>query len=136
MAITLGVGACGGGDSSTETDVAVSFSEWEIVVEPSVVGAGEVRFELSNAGELAHNLVIVKSDLPAGELPVSDGVVDTSKLNVVGGAGPIAPGPARDDDEGYAVSVSAGKYVLFCDVVVSGESHYRNGMFVSLLVEP
>ena len=127
--------ACGGGgDGVVESRLAVRFSEWEIGVVAAEVRAGEVTFGLSNEGSLAHNLVIVKSDLPAGELPVVDGRVEVSKLNVVGGAGPIAPG--TPDEEVYEISLSAGKYVLFCDVVSGGESHYRNGMYVALLVEP
>jgi hypothetical protein len=135
--LALAAAACGGGgDSTPETHVTVSLSEWEIAIEPASARAGDVTFKFENEGELAHNLVIVKSDLPPGELPTTDGVVDKSKLNVDGGAGPIAPGPPPPDDEGYTVALSPGKYVLFCDVVAAGESHYRNGMYVSMLVEP
>ena len=129
--------ACGGGESVPETEVAVVFREWEIGVEPAVVRAGDVRFGVSNEGAVGHNLVVVKSDLPPGELPVSEaGAVDTSKLNVSGGAGPFAPGTSVPGGEGFGTGLSAGKYVLLCDVVAGGESHYRNGMFVGFLVEP
>ncbi len=88
----------------------------------------------------AHDFVIVKSDLPPGELPLTNGAVDISKLNLEGSAGPIAPGPAPADDEGYTVNLSPGKYVLFCDIVIgegaNAVSHYRNGMYTSFLVEP
>jgi plastocyanin len=134
--LTVAAAACGGGDSPSRTDVALTFSEWEIALDSGTVRAGDVTFEFANEGELAHNLVIVKSDLPPAELPLTDSAVDKSKLNVEGGAGPIAPGPPPTGAEGYTVALSAGKYVLFCDIVAAGESHYRNGMYVSLLVEP
>jgi hypothetical protein len=145
--IALGIGlalvaaACGGGgDSTPRSRVQATFSEWEIVVEPATVQAGEVTFDLNNTGEVAHNLIIVKSDLPPAELPVTDGAVDTARLNLVGNAGPIERGPATEDAEGYTVTLSPGKYVLFCDIVsrvgVEVESHYRNGMYTSFLVQP
>ena len=135
LGLTLAVLACGGGDSP-QSDVGVTFSEWEIGLDPGNVRAGDLTFRFSNEGELAHNFVIVKSDLPPAELPLTEDSVDKSKLNVEGGSGPIAPGPPPPDDEGYTVALSAGKYVLFCDVQATGVSHYRNGMYVSLLVEP
>lgn len=136
------VAACGGGDGddTPSSRVTLTFDEWSIAAEPADVTAGEITFALVNDGDAAHNLVIVKSDLPPGELPVSDEAVDKSRLNVEGGAGPIAPGPAPTDDPGYTVSLSPGKYVLFCDVVIRDganvESHYRNGMYASFFVEP
>ena len=134
MAAALGLAAaCGGGGDETRLDVR--FSEWEIGVSEAIVGAGEVRLELRNEGTVSHNLVIVKSDLPPGELPVSDGSVDVSRLNVEGGAGPVAPGTSMEGEAAFGTSLTAGKYVLFCDVVSGGESHYENGMYAPLLVE-
>jgi hypothetical protein len=127
--------ACGGGGGVTST-LEVGFSEWAIEVAPAEQRAGDLRFELRNQGALAHNLVIVKSDLPAAELPVAGGRVDVSRLNLAGGAGPIAPGTAMTGDAAYAASLTPGKYVLFCDIVAAGESHYENGMHASLLLEP
>jgi plastocyanin len=124
--------ACGGGDGASS--VEVRFSEWEVAVAPSEAAAGRVTLAVENAGSLAHNLVVVKSDLPAGELPVVDGRVEVSRLNVVGGGGPVAPGTTAD--AAFEGELSAGKYVLFCDVVSGGESHYANGMSGGLLVEP
>jgi hypothetical protein len=137
LGLTLALLACGGGDDSpSQSDVSVAFSEWEIGLDPGNTRASELTFKFSNDGEVAHNFVIVKSDLPPAELPLTEDAVDKSKLNVEGGAGPIAPGPPPPNDQGYTVALSAGKYVLFCDVVAAGVSHYRNGMYVSLLVEP
>ena len=134
--LSAGLVACGGGDSTTQTDIALTFSEWEISLDPVQVQAGDMTFELNNNGEVPHNLVVVKSDLPPGELPRIDDAVDKSKLNVEGSVGPVAPSTSLQGADGFGLALSAGKYVLFCDVVANGESHYRNGMYASLLVEP
>jgi uncharacterized cupredoxin-like copper-binding protein len=142
VVLAMGLVACGGGgDSTPKTDVNVTLSEWSIAVQPETVKAGDVTFKLNNTGQMEHSFVIVKSDLPPGELPTKDDGVDTSKLNVVGSAGFIEPGPAPEGDAGYTLNLTPGKYVLFDDIVShspsgSVESHYRNGMYTSFLVEP
>lgn len=139
--LAVGLVACGGGGNSTpKTDVAVTLSEWAITVQPATVSAGEITFKLINTGQMEHDFAIVKSDLPPGELPTKDDAVDTSKLNVIGRNGPIAPGATPAAGSGYTVNLSAGKYVLFDDIVTHDGStvvsNYRNGMYASLLVEP
>ena len=100
VVLAMGVVACGGGgDRRHDSDVNVTFSEWEIAAEPSTVPAGEVTFRFDNTGAMPHDFVIVKSDLPPGELPLTDGGVDVSKLNLEGSAGPIALGPAPEGVE-------------------------------------
>jgi hypothetical protein len=132
--VALTIAACGGG--SATTTVAVRLTEWEMAVSPGAIRAGDTRFDVTNDGDLAHNLVLVKSDLPTAELPVLAGRVDVTKLHVAGSAGPFAPGTAVEGADAYEVNLSPGKYVLFCDVLAQGESHYQNGMFAGLLVEP
>ena len=140
VVLALGSISCSGSDSPTKSTVNVTLSEWEIAAEPGTVKAGDVTFEVRNSGEMAHDFVIVKSDLPPGELPTSDEAVDMSRLNLEGSAGPFAPGTATTGENGYTVNLSPGKYVLLCDIVTREggdvESHYRNGMYTSFLVEP
>lgn len=136
----LAVTACSGnGDKPPETDLDVTLTEWEIAVDPSTMIAGTAILRITHAGAIPHNLVVVKSDLPPAELPTVDGELDTPKLHVIASSGPLRP---REDPQvtEWRLDLTPGKYVLVCDVVTQTgseiESHYKNGMFAPLLVEP
>ena len=91
--LAMGLVACGGGgDSPSQNGCAGDAFR---VGDRSRAGHGERRrhnLHFENTGEMQHSFMIVKSDLPPGELPgTKDGGVDISKLNVVGSAGFIEP---------------------------------------------
>ena len=108
----------------------------EFTIRPNVTRArpGTVIFKVQNAGELAHQFVVIRSDLPTAELPRKplDAGVDETKLEVVGKIDSIAPGSNAE----VSVPVDAGKYVLICNLFAGGESHYLEGMYTAFEVTP
>ena len=108
----------------------------EFTIRPNVTRArpGTVIFKVQNAGELAHQFVVIRSDLPTAELPRKplDAGVDETKLEVVGKIDSIAPGSNAE----VSVPLDAGKYVLICNLFAGGESHYLEGMYTAFEVTP
>jgi uncharacterized cupredoxin-like copper-binding protein len=126
--------SCGGGSGTRE--IAVVLDEWSITPAVESLKGGRVRFAVKNDGERTHEIVLVKSDLPPHELPLLEGRVDASKIN-------LERMPSLRLDGGASgrigAALSPGKYVLLCNIVESAPvpaSHYENGMYAALFIEP
>jgi uncharacterized cupredoxin-like copper-binding protein len=95
-----------------------------IAVANPVVDAGRVKFTVTNNGTVEHELVVIRTDLPAGSLPeTASGRVDEegaglTKLDPE--AEDIAPGTSKS----ATLKLSAGRYVIVCNL----PGHYANGM--------
>ncbi len=63
--------------------VAVSLSEMDLLVSTAEAPAGEVTFEIKNAGELPHELVVIRTDKDADELPFAEVKVVERRLDIV-----------------------------------------------------
>lgn len=124
---------CKDGDSTAE--VAVTLREWEVTSEPLEVRPGKVSFEVSNSGTKQHQFIVVKSDLPPGQLPTIDVQVDESKVNISGRVEAFAAGATAT----LELELFPGKYLLICNLVdqqASGvaDPHYLNGMVQPFLI--
>jgi len=119
-----------GGEDST---VKVTLSEFEVVADPDSVPEGDVTFDVENEGEETHELVVVRTDFDASELPTEDdGSVDEGAdgIDVIGETNEIDSG----DSDSRVFSLDAGSYVLLCNLVEGDESHYQQGMRTSFEV--
>ena len=72
-------------------------------------------------------LVVIRTDLAADALPVSGATVDESQLDVLGRTDTIGGG----ESETLSLNLSAGSYVLICNV----PGHWGLGMRSSLTVQ-
>ncbi len=125
--------ACGGGDHPAT--VEVSLAEFSILTAVNEIKAGEVTFVVANNGEEPHEFVIIKSDFPAGQLPVVEAKVPEDAVNVIDEIEPFAAGTT----ERLTLNLTAGKYIFICNIVKFPpdqplESHYQEGMRVTFLV--
>ena len=114
-------------EGGTDSTVKVTLSEWDVVAEPDSVPEGDVTFDVDNDGEETHELVVVKTDLEAGDLPAEDdGSVDEGAdgIDVIGETNEIDSA----DSDSRVFNLDAGKYVLLCNLVEDGESHFQKGM--------
>lgn len=93
---------------------------------PSELAAGEVTFEVSNAGALPHEFLVVKTDTPAADLPTNGTGADLTGLETVVQIDQFNPG----SDESATVDLAAGHYVLICNIA----GHYAGGMHADLTV--
>ncbi len=124
--IALVLVACAGPSTGT---VQIALTEWTVQAVPSSAPAGEVGFEVRNEGSVAHEVVLLRTDLAPDELPVAAGVVDVTdpRLTVVAGVKAIGPGTMS----GFGARLEAGSYVLICNL----PAHYQAGMRTAFTVE-
>lgn len=124
------------GSNGTQT-VQVELGEWFVRASTATVKAGKVTFEARNLGpEDPHELVIVRTDLPADQLPMSEeGGIDEDKVEVVDEIEPFG----LNETGAVSLSLPKGKYVLLCNIVETEdgerESHYAKGMYLAFTVE-
>jgi uncharacterized cupredoxin-like copper-binding protein len=129
-------GSNAGGTSSPtpkgSTTVAVTLQEFAVLPQQPSAQAGSVTFAAENKGPNdKHELVVVKTDLDPTSLPKkADGSVDETGAGVtlIGEIEEFAPGETKQ----VTFDLTAGKYVLFCNVVdtekTPPEVHYQLGM--------
>ena len=123
--------ACGDDDDDADegegegeaTTVRVVLTEWDLEPSAASVPAGEVTFEVANAGTMDHNFVLIKTDLAADQLNLTgDGtqVDEEGTGDVIVSTDPFGPG--ETDPETH--ELVAGHYVMLCNVA----GHYQLGM--------
>jgi uncharacterized cupredoxin-like copper-binding protein len=137
--------ACGGGSKESSTSstsstketassasggagsaaVSIELSEWGLKAS-STGKAGKLEFSTKNAGSTPHELLVVKGDDATTLTKTASGVVDEAKYPPLGRTKQIAPGSTEKLD----VSLTAGKYVLFCNIA----GHYDLGMRAAFTV--
>ena len=122
-------GAAAGG-----TTVDVVLDEWSLEASTGSVRAGEVAFETRNDGRVEHELLVVRTALPADRLgdPRFAGVyaVGAPHDHFAQAAGlpsrHVRPGASRVD----VAKLTPGDYVLFCSL----PGHYARGQRAALRV--
>ena len=116
----------------TTTEAGMELREFVIAPNRTRARPGTVIFKVHNAGELTHQFLVIRSDLPIAELPRKPGNAgaDETQLDVVGRIDAIPSGESGE----VSVPVAAGKYVLICNLFGAGTSHYLSGMYNSFEV--
>jgi len=126
VAVVLVVGAFTGGvwAGAQKNVVRVTLKEFKVTPVPISAPRGTVAFSVRNAGKLEHELVVLKTNLPAAKLPVKG-----AKAVEVGRLGKVVVKPGRSG--GLSLPLKAGKYVLICNFA----GHYQAGQRVAFVVK-
>lgn len=116
-----------------DTVVATTLDEWSISPETQEVAAGAVGFDVTNAGEEPHELVVVRA-ASVGDLPTDeDGAFDEDAVEEGAVIGEIEAFPAGEDCSGV-FDLEPAEYVLLCNLVEQEdgevESHFDLGMHI------
>ena len=114
----LGLAAPAGGTSK------VTLREWVIAPKPAAATAGKVTFTVKNTGKTRHEFVVVRTNVPAGKLPVKNG--RASEKGQKGEIGDLLPGATKK----LTLTLPKGKYVLICNL----SGHYQAGQHASFTV--
>lgn len=124
FAFALLATACAPNDSGISTRL----DEYDIELESSSAPAGDVALSVRNAGEIAHQLVVLRTGRDPDDLPVKDGVVPTDGKGIdeAGSIELLAAGASQT----LTIDLEAGRYVLICNIA----GHYGSGMYTSFLV--
>ena len=127
MLFRSGAAAAGSTTATASGPIAVSLKEWSIELSAPTARAGALVFNARNEGKVPHDLVVVRTDLAPNALPTTSGLVDETKVTVVARTDQLTPG----DGKRLSVELSAGKYVLICNVI----GHYNSGQFAAFTVQ-
>jgi uncharacterized cupredoxin-like copper-binding protein len=125
--------ACGGGGAGTAASgvagdgtILTTEKDFGIALEEASTPAGSVTFDITNDGPSTHELVVFKTDLAEGALPVDGSTVTEEGLDLVDEVEDVAPGV----DTSLTVDLEPGSYVVICNI----EGHYGAGMHAALTV--
>ena len=116
---------------STGGAVDVTLREYTVSLSRATAAAGSVAFAASNEGTIEHELVVVRTSLDVASLPVkADGGVDEegAGIEIVDEIPEFVSGTT----ESKTLTLSAGTYVLFCNI----GDHYKRGMRTAFTVSP
>jgi len=131
--------ACGDDDEEDggANEIGVTLQEWSVIPDAASAETGEVTFNVENVGpDDVHELVIVKTELDADNLPTADdGSVDEegAGMEVIDEIEDIPVGETQT----LTVDLEAGAYVLICNIYDEDEdeAHYEEGMRTAFTVE-
>ena len=127
-----------GDTASADTTVNVALSEWEVVADPTEVGAGRVHFAIENQGAEVHEMVVVAATA-VGDLPVDErGVLDEGQLDPGQLVGEVEGFPSQSTCDG-TFDLEPADYLLLCNIVEEEddgtvESHLAEGMITAFRV--
>jgi len=106
----------------------IVLSEWKVVA-ASTVKAGTVKFKITNAGTIPHELLVFRSDLSAAAYPTDP----AGDIIEEGGGVTLASDGANIDPAGSqtrSIKLTAGTYLFVCNI----PSHFHSGMFTVVTV--
>jgi len=104
--------------------IAVALTEMKVAPTPAAAPAGEVTFNVDNAGALPHEMVVIKTKKPADQLGTGSTVPETGKVGETGDM------PAKSKKT-LKLKLAAGHYALICNV----PGHYAAGMHADFNVK-
>jgi uncharacterized cupredoxin-like copper-binding protein len=113
---------------SADGEIGVELTEAppSVTASSNTTAAGATTFEVANVGAIAHEFVVIRTDLAADALPVTGNAVDLSALDVIADSDEFAAGTGGT----VTADLLEGSYVLICNV----PGHYGLGMRTALTV--
>jgi uncharacterized cupredoxin-like copper-binding protein len=128
-ALLAGCGTSSSNASSSPNTVTATEREWKIQADHKTIKAGDITFTFTNRGSVQHELLVIRTDLPVGGIPIgADGKFnegDPAAVNV-GETGEYDVGKTST----FKVKLAPGKYQLVCNI----PNHYKNGMHIAFTV--
>jgi uncharacterized cupredoxin-like copper-binding protein len=107
---------------SSEDGVTIRLDEYTLDVDRDREAAGAIHFSARNEGDIAHQLLVLRTDRRFDRLPMVKGVVPVGTRGIE----TVAEVPIIEEDAvgGVVAVLEPGKYVLICNI----SGHYENGM--------
>lgn len=98
------------------------------VLVPSIrtVRAGKVTFVVHNGGTMEHEFVVLRTNIPAGKLPMRPGGKQAKEVGALGEIKEFKPGMTKR----LTLTLKPGRHVLLCNL----PGHYKAGQFSGLAV--
>ena len=129
-ALTAGCGDAGDSGSAASSrpsdTVGVKATEMRFDLTTDRAPAGQVTFNVDNTGAVPHEMVVVRTDTPAGDLPEKNGKRDETGAVGAITAAQLQPGASAS----LTRALPAGHYALVCAL----PGHYEAGMYADFTV--
>jgi hypothetical protein len=129
-ATIVALSACSGSSAPSGPSINVTIRDFHIAASSQAVQPGTLVLRVYDKGPSTHELVIVRTDLPADQLPLRpDGLLvdeESPRLQPVDELSELDVG----DRARLVLKLTPGRYVLFCNL----EGHYLGGMHSLLQV--
>lgn len=120
-------GSTGSAASSPPSDtVGVKATEMRFDLTTDRAPAGQVTFNVDNTGAVPHEMVVVRTATPAGDLPEKNGKRDETGAVGAITAARLPPGARAS----LTRTLPAGHYALVCAL----PGHYEAGMYADFTV--
>ena len=103
--------------------VAVGLREFTVTPSATTAAAGRVTFAARNTGKVTHELVVIRTDKPAGALMKGSRADESGN---VGESGDLKPGAGKT----FAITLKPGHYALICNL----PGHYAAGQHTDFSV--
>jgi len=125
------IDAASAGSVTARPDDHISGDErdYQIHVTSQLVLAGNVTFTMTNYGSISHEMLVVKTDIGAGLIPIgADQRFNESdpRSTVVGEISEYGPGTTKSK----TLNLAPGNYQLVCNI----PDHYGKGMAIAFKV--
>jgi uncharacterized cupredoxin-like copper-binding protein len=117
-------------EGGAESLVRVTLAEYSVLPDQLTVASGEVTFQLFNQGSMAHEFLIIRTNVPAGDLPLFGDIgevdLEHEDLTLVFRHEAFPAGESREVTQ----LLPPGNYALICNLT----GHYDSGMFSDFVV--
>ena len=112
--------------TTTTTTITGTLTEYTIELSATSAPAGTVIFNVTNAGTIIHEFVILKTDVLAKDLPLAGDSVDEGAFNAIGEVEETEPGGSGT----FTATLEPGHYAIICNV----SGHVSQGMVTDFTV--
>ena len=112
--------------TTTTTTITGTLTEYKIELSATSAPAGTVIFNVTNAGTIIHEFVILKTDVLAKDLPLAGDSVDEGAFDAIGEVEETEPGGSGT----FTATLEPGHYAIICNV----SGHVSQGMVTDFTV--
>ena len=113
--------------SASTTAIAATLKEYSIKLSAATAAPGAVTFTVTNSGTMVHEFVVLKTDVKAADLPLTNGAVTEDEYTSMGEVADLAAGASGT----LTATLTAGHYAIICNL----PGHVSQGMVADLTVQ-
>ena len=113
--------------SASTTAISATLKEYSIKLSAATATPGAVTFTVTNSGTMVHEFVVLKTDVKAADLPLTNGAVTEDDYTSMGEVADLAAGASGS----MTATLTAGHYAIICNL----PGHVSQGMVADLTVE-
>ncbi len=127
----LAFASCGSEEPSKSgegTQVAITLDDYSIEPSPPTVSAGAITFKVDNVGATEHEMVVIRTDVDAADIPVENHEANEEApgMTPIGEVEDVQPGASTD----LKLTLEPGRYLLLCNIA----KHFERGMVTEFQV--